>query len=405
MKSIYLSLAASTLKKLRSMETDATLKEESVTQPDKLTKQSSSREAVVFKTNGLRVAHGSNGLTKTLNNVKSQQILPKRRATTETNKAKQQGLFTILQREECSNLSGEEVYEKMCNYIMTEEQLEENGYPRPGDIPGNCIFMVEKPKLNKDPTKKICSRCGKEFVLYKGGHFAKQDDECIYHWGRAYITKVGSTREKRYNCCQNTVGSEGCSVGETHVHQDNKLDTSGYVQTLDKSSESKTPGIFSLDCEMVHSTVGLELVRVSVVNYDCNVVYDTFVMPEGKVLDYNTRWSGVTDKDLVGVTTTLRDVQAQFLSKFSSDTILIGHSLESDLTALRIIHSSVVDTSVVFPHRLGPPFKRALRNLMSEFLGVLIQNADDEGHDSSEDATACIKLMKWKIEEDMKIMK
>jgi RNA exonuclease 1 len=35
------------------------------------------------------------------------------------------------------------------------------------------------------------------------------------------------------------------------------------------------------------------------------------------------------------VTTTIRDVQAVLLSLFTSKTILIGHSLESDLKALR----------------------------------------------------------------------
>lgn len=74
------------------------------------------------------------------------------------------------------------------------------------------------------------------------------------------------------------------------------------------------------------------------------------------------------------VSTTLLDVQATFLSMFSSKTILIGHSLESDFKALKLIHSTVVDTSIMFPHKNGPPFKRALRNLVSEHLRRIIQN-------------------------------
>ena len=48
------------------------------------------------------------------------------------------------------------------------------------------------------------------------------------------------------------------------------------------------------------------------------------------------RFSGITSEDLVGVRTTIRDVQAVLLSMFSSKTILIGHSLESDLKALKV---------------------------------------------------------------------
>lgn len=41
----------------------------------------------------------------------------------------------------------------------------------------------------------------------------------------------------------------------------------------------------------------------------------------------------------------------------------------------QLIHSKVVDTSVVFPHRLGLPYKRALRNLMAEHLKKIIQDS------------------------------
>lgn len=34
---------------------------------------------------------------------------------------------------------------------------------------------------------------------------------------------------------------------------------------------------------------GLELTRVTVINSELKVVYDTFVKPDSKVVDYNTR--------------------------------------------------------------------------------------------------------------------
>lgn len=90
------------------------------------------------------------------------------------------------------------------------------------------------------------------------------------------------------------------------------------------------------------------------------------------------RFSGVTEADLVDTSITLRDVQAVLLSMFSADTILIGHSLESDLLALKVIHGTVVDTSVLFPHRLGLPYKRSLRNLMADYLRQIIQDNGEE---------------------------
>ena len=65
-------------------------------------------------------------------------------------------------------------------------------------------------------------------------------------------------------------------------------------------------------------------------------VYDTFVKPDRPVVDYNTRFSGVTAENLQGVTTTMREVQAVLLSMILKSTILVGHSLESDLRALKV---------------------------------------------------------------------
>ncbi|XP_015284803.1 PREDICTED: RNA exonuclease 1 homolog [Gekko japonicus] len=174
----------------------------------------------------------------------------------------------------------------------------------------------------------------------------------------------------------------------------------GLVAVRESSPASRA--LFARALNACYTKQGLELTRVTVINSELKVVYDTFVKPDRKVVDYNTRFSGVTEADLEDVTITLRDVQAVLLNMFSADTILIGHSLESDLFALQLLHDTVVDTSVVFPHRLGLPYKRALRTLMADYLKRIIQDSV-EGHDSSEDARACMELMIWKIKEDAKV--
>ena len=40
----------------------------------------------------------------------------------------------------------DELYERMCQYVMSNEQLDENGYPRPGDEAGQCKFNHEDSK-------------------------------------------------------------------------------------------------------------------------------------------------------------------------------------------------------------------------------------------------------------------
>ena len=43
------------------------------------------------------------------------------------------------------------------------------------------------------------------------------------------------------------------------------------------------PGVFGLDCEMIYTTLGFELARVTVVNDLYDVVLDKFVKPAGRL--------------------------------------------------------------------------------------------------------------------------
>jgi RNA exonuclease 1 len=151
---------------------------------------------------------------------------------------------------------------------------------------------------------------------------------------------------------------------------------------------------------MCYTAAGLELTRVTVVDHTLKSIYETLVKPDLPVVDYNSRFSGITAGLLAGVKTRLQDVQRHLLSLFSTDTILIGHSLNSDLLALKLIHSKVVDTSIVFPHPRGLPYRRALRTLAADILRKIIQE-NVEGHDSFEDSAVCMELMIWKAKQDL----
>lgn len=324
---------------------------------------------------------------------------------------KVKGTFSIeKKRKSCdpAELNEYELYDRLMRYVVPIDQLDAYGYPsRDPDEPS-----LRKVPLGKDGQKQhlreelapayTCERCTKVYRLNPDGMPLETTGKCIYHPGHLWNERINRALEKRYSCCKGDTTSGGCSSNPYHVHK-GELELAnfqGYVETQPKPErEPNKHGIYALDCEMCYTTYGLELTRVTVINYKSDVVYEKLVKPSNPILDYNTRFSGIREGDLDSVETSLADVQNDLLKMFSSKTILIGHSLDSDMKALKIFHQRFIDTAQLFPHKRGLPFKRALRTLMVENLRVIIQ--EDVGHDSKEDACAAFRLVMWKAKTDV----
>lgn len=132
-----------------------------------------------------------------------------------------------------------------------------------------------------------------------------------------------------------------------------------------------------------------------------DIILDQIVKPNAPVVDYLTKFSGITPETLGGATCSLRRAQKYFRKMVDHNVILVGHGLENDLRAMKIAHPYCVDTSIIFDHIRGPPFKPSLRLLARDHLGLIIQNRNDGdrvGHDSSEDARATLDLFKLKLQ-------
>lgn len=158
----------------------------------------------------------------------------------------------------------------------------------------------------------------------------------------------------------------------------------------------------AIDCEMGYTSHGYEMIRLTVVDWMTGkTVLDKMVRPYGKIIDLNTRFSGISDIEegtqLEGQkypTISFKKARDEFFQYVSESTILIGHGLENDLGVLRLIHLNVVDTALLY--RSGGRYKPSLKSLSQSYLKRHIQGGE---HDSAEDAIASLDLVKAKVRE------
>jgi len=166
-----------------------------------------------------------------------------------------------------------------------------------------------------------------------------------------------------------------------------------FVYTKDEYGEvTEDSPLIGVDCEMCMTTGGSQLSYVALIREDLEILYKSFVLTDDPVTNYLTQYSGVYMHDLSSLTTTLADVQKAIREILPKDCILVGHGLNGDLKALRMIHPYVIDTSICYNLTGQLRSKSKLKLLSRVFLNQEIQRDDVEGHCPEEDARATLEL-------------
>ncbi|KAL7623289.1 RNA exonuclease 3 [Parahypoxylon ruwenzoriense] len=333
--------------------------------------------------------------------------------------------------------------------IWPLEGLEQYGYV--SSVPSDEDIQKAREGVEASGNNEVCDRCTRRFQVFPGrreedGALAS-NGTCTYHPGKTYTTdrKPGdlSKPTRKYRCCHKNVNDEsgGCTTASTHVFK--TTDPNRLATILNFAETPPNPDVpadraVAFDCEMGYTVYGLELIRLTAVSWpNGEELLDILVQPYGEYMDLNTRYSGVRPEDMVTaerlkpgddhrptmipssdpakpperklkLASSPKAARDLLFSLIAPETPLIGHGLENDLNAARVIHPTCIDTVLLYPHKRGLPIRNGLKMLMETLLNKKIQvEAEDgkvEGHDSAEDARAAGELVRLKVRDQWKEM-
>ncbi|TQV95395.1 RNA exonuclease [Cordyceps javanica] len=325
-------------------------------------------------------------------------------------------------------------------------------------IPTEEAIAKTKEGLETAQGWEKCDRCQQRFKVFAGRRAEDgaltSGGACQFHWGKAYFPEKNpvdrNKQPKRYLCCGEQVDDTGgCFTHSTHVFKANSPSRLAAVLNFAATPENPTAPAdraVCFDCEMGYTVYGMELIRLTATSWpDGAEILDVLVRPFGEILDLNSRFSGVWPNDLaqaalwrpgdplapppgsdsdssyssgsedgqvskkrLKVVSSPAAARELLFSLIAPSTPLIGHGLENDLNAMRIVHPTLVDTVIAFPHKRGLPYRLGLKSLMATHLNRRIQvqqGPEMLGHDSAEDARAAGELVRFRVAREWADMK
>ena len=162
-----------------------------------------------------------------------------------------------------------------------------------------------------------------------------------------------------WSCCGKHVSADPCQAAEFHLarpYPAGQLESLwAFYPTPIAHISHQIRAAVAIDCEMGTAKSGdSELIRVTLIDYfSSEVLVDKLVYPDVAMEHYNTRFSGVTRKDMENARRSGQCLMGkkrarEAIWKFvGPHTIVVGHSAHNDLTAMRWTHNVVVDTWLV----------------------------------------------------------
>ncbi|KAL1903211.1 RNA exonuclease 3 [Sporothrix stenoceras] len=331
----------------------------------------------------------------------------------------------------------QEVVLLQTHFITPADKLSNHGYVP--TIPTDADIKKARDAEEVSKGWEQCERCTRRFQVFPGRRekdgALTSGDTCQYHPGRLnHVTQV-------FGCCSASAsdGSPGCETASSHVFKANDAKRLASLWNFVKTPANPDPNVpvdraVCFDCEMAYTVYGVEVVRLTATSWPSgDLLLDILVRPHGTVIDFNSRFSGVFPEDFAMsipytpeaaeaakknkpaavpekeegkpasrppmlMASSPKEARDLFHKLIRPETVLIGHALENDLKAMRMVHARISDTALLYPHPKGLPIRYSLRVLAKEHLDRVVQAGGPlAGHDSAEDARVAGDLVRLKI--------
>ncbi|GAB67688.1 exonuclease [Plasmodium cynomolgi strain B] len=294
-----------------------------------------------------------------------------------------------------NHLNGETAYSEEAKNIFTEEHI--TMYAQVLEKLLRVSEMAQQKKGQNTPANNPKEK-EKTESINESDEEEDQKDEIVNGGenGNAEGATDVSMQNGEVNGGLSTLSGESGQSGSTNEERDDP--SCSNPPKCQPPVQFDLDNIYSIDCEMCETiNKKRELTKITVVDAYMNIVYDSYVVPDNQITDYLTPYSGISESTLQNVHTKLKDVQEYLKKIFNKKSILIGHSLENDLHALRIHHDHVIDTSVVYSNSAYCFLKPSLFNLCQRHLGITMKR--EKGHNSIDDAKISMFLALKKMSE------